>query len=133
MTTPCYCIALRKAARRVSSFYDEALAPTGISIAQFSLLKNIERRNSVSLTELGKLLELDRSTVGRNIKVLARAGLVEAAPGADDQREATVSLTEPGTAALRKSEPLWAKAQKRIESQLGTKGSEKLVAALSTL
>lgn len=60
----CHCIVLRKASRRVSSYYDEALAPLGVNIAQFSLLRNIDRMAPVSLTDLGMRVELDRSTVG---------------------------------------------------------------------
>jgi hypothetical protein len=41
--------------------------PLGINIAQYSLLRMIQRRQAVSLTELGGIAELDRSTVGRNM------------------------------------------------------------------
>lgn len=48
----CHCILLRKASRRVSSYYDEALAPLGVNIGQFSLLRHVNRLAPVSLTEL---------------------------------------------------------------------------------
>ncbi len=59
----CHCILLRKASRKVSSYYDEALAPLGVNIAQFSLLRNINRTAPVSLTDLAARVELDRSTL----------------------------------------------------------------------
>ena len=76
MQTLCYCAALRAAARKTTALYDEALEPAGIGVAQFSLMRRIERAGTVSLTELGRRAELDRSTVGRNVRVLARMGLV---------------------------------------------------------
>eukprot|EP01035_Chromulina_nebulosa_P049431 gene49431-67135_t len=69
-SSSCYCILLRKASRRLSALYDEALEPFGINIGQFSQLRNIRRSQPVSLTALGGVMELDRSTVGRNTRVL---------------------------------------------------------------
>ena len=54
-TTPCYCAALRIATRKTTAIYDEALAPAGIGLAQFSLLRKIERGGRLSLSELGRL------------------------------------------------------------------------------
>ncbi len=113
MEDSCYCILLRKASRKVSSMYDEALAPLGINVAQFSLMRRVAARAPVSLTDLAALLELDRSTVGRNVKVLERHGWVASARGRD-QREAVLSLTPAGEAVLDAGAPLWKEAQARI-------------------
>ena len=121
----CYCIVLRKASRRLSAIYDEALAPLGINIAQYSAISNIRRNAPVSLTDLAARLELDRSTVGRNMKVLERMGLVAAATG-EDQREAALSLTPEGHALYDKAFPIWKDVQKRIEDRLGAEHSRQL-------
>ncbi len=126
MSSTCHCILLRKAARRTTAIYDEALAPMGISVAQFSLLRNIARREPVSLTVLGTVLDLDRSTVGRNVKLLVRRGLVATGTSDDDLREATASLTDAGRAILRDAEPAWSAAQARIEDALGADGTAAL-------
>ena len=97
--------------------YDAALESVGITHAQFSLLRNIERAAPRSLTELGRRVELDRSTVGRNVRVLQRLGLVRIAAGSD-QREASVELTEQGRALLQRAVPLWREVQCRIEAKL---------------
>ena len=117
MSSDCYCTALRKASRRATSLYDEALAPVGVNLAQFSLLRNIDRAGQVSLTELARLTELDRSTIGRNARVLERMGLVKTAPG-EDQREAVLKLDTKGHRVLRDGAPLWEQAQLRVESAL---------------
>jgi DNA-binding MarR family transcriptional regulator len=121
MDSPCYCAALRAATRRLGAAYDAALEPFGINIAQFSLMRNIARRQSISLTDLGKMLELDRSTIGRNVRVLERSGLVTSGRGADDQREAIVSLTKRGLRVLDDAGPAWMACQREIEVRIGKK------------
>lgn len=117
MAMECYCAVLRTAARRMTAQYDAALESVGINLAQFSLLRNIERAAPVSLTELGRRVELDRSTVGRNVRVLQRMGLVGITHGAD-QREASVELTDRGRDLLQRAVPLWREVQRRIEAKL---------------
>ena len=128
----CYCILLRKASRRLSALYDEALAPFGINIGQFSLMRNISRRQPVSLTDLGVLMELDRSTVGRNARVLERSGLVEAVSG-DDQREALLQLTQKGRVLLDHATPVWDGVQTRLDERLGDASAGALKQLLEAL
>lgn len=132
MSTACYCIVLRNASRRLTSVYDEALAPLGINISQFSQLRNIRRTQPVSLSDLARRLDLDRSTVGRNTKVLERMGLVISAPG-EDQRENMLSLTDKGLDLLEQGAPLWDEAQAGMEAKLGKGGMDQLVEALRAL
>ena len=114
----CYCIVLRKASRRISALYDEALAPLGINITQFSALRNIGRNAPISLTDLGHEMELDRSTVGRNMKVLERMDLIAFGTG-EDHREAVLSLTPEGKALLERAKPIWDDIQDQLENRLG--------------
>src|SRR5260370_21621249 len=109
----CYCISLRTAARKVSALYDDALAPDGINIGQLSMLREIEKSSPLSLTELGRLSNLDRSTVGRNAKVLERMHLVQAVAGAD-HREAALTMTAEGTKAVGEAAPLWERAHSTL-------------------
>jgi DNA-binding MarR family transcriptional regulator len=118
MATHCYCNQLRSSARKLSALYDAALAPAGVTVAQFALLRNIERRQPASLTDLGRRLELDRSTLGRNVRVVERMGLVRFCPG-DDQRKTLVALTPDGEAALQQAIPLWQACQTRVAESLG--------------
>ena len=94
-------------------------------MAQFRLLRILERRGPVSMTELGRLTELDRSTIGRNARLLERMGLVRPAPGRISARRWSSS---PRTAATRSRPPyqLWAGAQARIEASLGADAEERL-------
>ena len=100
--------------------------------ARLRLLRVLERRGPLSLTELGRLTELDRSTIGRNARLLQRMGLVRLAPGAD-QREAVVGLDAGGRQALETAAPLWDGAQARIEASLGADAEDRLRALLQAL
>jgi DNA-binding MarR family transcriptional regulator len=133
MTHPCYCIAFRKLSRRLTAVYDEALAPLGITVSQFSQLRNIKHRQPVSLTELADLQELDRSTVGRNTKVLQRLGLVAMTPSPEDQRETMLTLTDEAIALLKRAMPIWSEVQERIEGKLEAAEFDRLLGALGDL
>ena len=122
MTTTCYCAAIRTAARKTTALYDKILEPAGVTLAQYSLMRKIERAGTVSLTRLGELAELDRSTVGRNVKALEALRLARLGP-ARDQREAAVRLTPAGKEALRRAAPFWEEAQRRVEAALGDAGA----------
>lgn len=132
MSVPCICTTLRSASRRMIAFYDETIAPVGVNIAQFSLMRSIARTQPVTLTALGRRVELDRSTIGRNVRVLEKMGLVELGRG-EDQREATVTLTEAGHKVLEDGAPLWDGAQKALEDRLGVDFMRQLHAALDSL
>lgn len=133
MDHPCYCIALRKVSRRLTALYDEAMAPFGITISQFSQLRSIKRRQPVSLSELAEALELDRSTVGRNTKILQRMGLVAAAVSKDDQRETVLSLTDEAVALLAQATPVWCEVQAKVEGRLAAAEFDRVLGELSDL
>ena len=63
----CTCGSLRKASRRVSQFYDQALAPMGIKITQYAILSEVDRGRPdgpVTMRELATAMIMDRSTLG---------------------------------------------------------------------
>lgn len=106
------------ATRKIGALYDAALAPAGINITQFALLRNVGRRQPISLTELASQLELDRSTMGRNVRVVEKLGLVKLRRG-EDQRESVVMLSREGEAVLVEAEPLWQRCQDEMGERLG--------------
>jgi DNA-binding MarR family transcriptional regulator len=121
----CYCDTLRLAARKATARYDAALAPVGVSVAQFGLLNKIAGTGKPSLTDLARLAGLDRSTVGRNVRVLERMGFVALTPG-EDQREATVTVTDQGHDVMAAARPLWRQAQADTEALLGPDAASSL-------
>jgi DNA-binding MarR family transcriptional regulator len=84
------------------------------------------------LTEFGRLTELDRSTIGRNVKVLERMGLVALRAG-DDRRESVAVLSKAGRRILASGAPLWEKGQNTVETKLGAVAAAHLRQALQML
>ncbi len=86
----CTCGSLRKASRRISQFYDAALHPVGIKSTQFSILAEVERGNAagcITMCELAAAMVMDRSTLGHNLRPLARDRLLGMEASADDGRK----------------------------------------------
>ncbi|WP_207937582.1 MarR family winged helix-turn-helix transcriptional regulator [Pseudomonas sp. 51_B] len=132
LTSDCICTHLRRAARGVSRHYDEALASAGINVAQFSLLRHLQRLDRPSITVLAEAMGLERSTLGRNLKVLQAEELVALVEG-DDQRNRVVLLTATGAARLQAALPAWEQAQSSLLDQLGEGQRETLVRLLERL
>jgi len=99
LASQCLCTNLRRAARGVSRHYDGALDGFGINVAQYSLLCNLQRLDQPSISSLADAMGLDRSTLGRNLRVLEGEGLVQLVEG-DDLRNRLVLLTEAGNERL---------------------------------
>ena len=75
----CNCAALRKASRRLSQFYDSALALVGPQIdAVRDLLprSNGDRMRPPTIRDLAEALVMDQSTIGQNLRPLERDGLI---------------------------------------------------------
>src|SRR5690349_4990655 len=131
----CYCTAMRTATRRVTAIYDEALAPVGVNVAQWALLRNLARspHRHVSIQELADSADLERSTASRNVRVLARLGLVRIGASEDDRRISAVELTDQALSVLERGEPLWLRAQERVEELLGAREAGALRSLLHSL
>jgi DNA-binding MarR family transcriptional regulator len=94
------------------------LEPSGLKVTQLSLLRAAGRLETAHISLLAESLQLDRTTLGRNLAVLEREGLVTVMPG-DDSRTRIVTLTQQGRDALDRAAPLWDAAQARLVEQLG--------------
>ena len=95
------------------------LEPSGLKITMFRVLRRLSEVDEPTISELARIVDLDRSSLGRNLKVLERQNLVRLT-GGKDERSKVVRLTYKGSAALEKAMPLWAKAQARMKIVLGS-------------
>jgi DNA-binding MarR family transcriptional regulator len=129
----CNCGALRQAARRVTRFYDEALAATGLGVNQFSILARLSRAGPSTIQDLARLLVMDRSTLGHLLRPLEKRGLVKLEVSAQDRRSCIVALTAAGKAAVAKARPRWAAAQRRFESAFGKDAAVELRTVLKEI
>ena len=128
----CTCGRLRRAARALTQLYDDVMAPSGLRVTQFSLLRTLARSGTVRMSALAGTLLLDRTALSRTLEPLAARGLVTVAPGRDG-RTREVSLTRAGAGALRAAEPDWRRAQAQVEAKLGASRVRTLVALLAEM
>ena len=110
----CACYNTRKAARLLAQVYDRALEPSGLKNTQFATLAAVTGSDDrLTITELAARMGVDRTTLTRNLDLMARDGLVRIDAGAD-ARSKRVALTADGSKALQTAIPLWQRVQSAI-------------------
>lgn len=108
---------LRRLSRRVTAFYEHHLRVTGLKLSQFSLLVQLSEQPQ-SLTVLADRMELDRTTLTRNLKLLLDQGLVGESSGADARQRLFV-LSAKGLRVRGDARKQWRQAQLALEQELG--------------
>ena len=127
----CFVGAARKASRRLTQFYDDALEPCGLRSTQYTILAELGRFGAPpTLAELASALVSDRSAVGHNLRPLIRDGYVALERGAKDRRERRIVLTPQGQSKHREARALWQAAQDEFLAVYGRERSESLRSAL---
>ncbi len=111
----CNCNALRRAARRISNFYDSELAASGLRATQFAILASINDMGEATASAIAERLELDRTTMGRNLRPLEREGLIKRGVSKLDGRSRAITLSKSGFEKLKSALPLWQRAQAKFE------------------
>ncbi len=123
---------IRRTDRVVTQFYDEILAPSGLSAPQFGLLAILAQVAPITIHRLAEHMDIDRTTLTRNLKLLIKQNLVGSEEG-EDRRMRRMLLTQEGEQALRRAWPLWQEAQARIECGLGRERFDALLTELSAV
>ncbi len=126
----CNCLALRQAARHVTQFYDEFMAPIGLRATQYSILARLQRKGPMTINALAGELVMDRTTLGRNILPLQRDGLIAVVKGDSDRRSKELRLTAAGTARFRAAYKAWTQAQAKFEGAFGVTRAKELRALM---
>ncbi|MEA3509207.1 MAG: MarR family winged helix-turn-helix transcriptional regulator [candidate division NC10 bacterium] len=125
----CACFNIRKAARAITQLYDDVLRPSGLRVTQFSILAVTRRLGPVTVTRLAEETVTDRTTLTRNLTLLAQQGLVRVTPGRD-RREREVTLTDRGRTALAQAYPFWKGVQAQVAQGLGPERFRRLLSDL---
>lgn len=115
--SPCTCFRARKLGRLLSQRYDAALAPAGLNVNQYSILRRAARGGH-SIGTLAGELGMERSTLSRDLRHLVDAGWLTMAAG-EDARRRHVLLTPAGRRRLTRARPLWEAVQSEVEARLG--------------
>ncbi len=114
----CACDKMRKAARKITRRYNEALKPAGIKVTQFTILAAICVKEGATLTDLSSHVGMERTTFLRNLKPLESQALIKTT---DDGvgRARSAKLTDKGVIVMEKALPLWRRAQRALRKQVG--------------
>ena len=121
----CKCIRLRKASNNLTKIYDSALIKVGLKITQFSTLKNIQKLGKTNIRDLSSELELDRTTVLRNVEKLIKMDLVSYKYENDDKNK-IIQLTTVGKSKLREAIIIWEETQHKYIKALGIKNYKEI-------
>jgi len=120
----CTNLRLRQLSRIVTRHYDSFVADVGLKITQYSLLSHVVKLGPIRPGDLARRMQMDASTLTRNLQPLAALGLLTVGAGAD-ARSRLVSATEAGIAKQTQAQQTWKAAQLALNEQLG---SERVVA-----
>lgn len=120
----CTNLKLRQLSRIVTRHYDGFVADVGLKITQYSLLSHVVKLGPIRPGDLARRMQMDASTLTRNLQPLAALGLLTVGAGAD-ARSRLVSATEAGVAKQAQAQQAWKAAQLALNEQLG---SERVVA-----
>jgi len=126
----CTCLRLRKASRRVSQIYDQALEPCGLTVTQYGLLGHIGALDGIGVGNLAARMVMDPTTLTRNLKPLLEQAFVVLVPDQRDRRARCLHLTEDGRRTLAEAKPAWRRAQLYLEQVLGERDAPALNAVL---
>ena len=114
----CACHKVRMAARAVTRAYDDALRPVGLRATQLTVLVAVGKDISISITALAKLMEMDRTTLTRNLRPLEKQGLIAVGPEGW-RRSRMLEVTKKGQSRLREALPYWERVQATLRRKLG--------------
>ncbi|WP_119392686.1 MarR family winged helix-turn-helix transcriptional regulator [Taklimakanibacter lacteus] len=129
----CVGLNVRQAARQITRVFDERLAESGLTLAQFGLLAHIAAAEDDTIGALAQRTGLEQSTLSRNLRLLESAGLVEIAIVERDLRRRLVWLTENGAHRLDKALPAWRATNKALAKVVGLEEAKALAARSALL
>jgi DNA-binding MarR family transcriptional regulator len=125
----CSSLKLRQLSRRVSQHYDRIVGEAGLKTTQYSLLSHIVKLGPIRPGELADEMEMDASTLTRNLQPLVAQGWVQVGAG-DDGRSRRVEATEAGRAKRSEAQREWKRAQLQLNERIGSARIAKLHALI---
>jgi DNA-binding MarR family transcriptional regulator len=137
-SSTCISTRIRQLSRIITRIYDDAMRPLGITASQFTLLTQLAQQDGITAVEIGHTLDIEKSTLSRNLKRLLALGLITMDPPAG-RRGRGLHLTPKGEVVIQQGYPVWREAQTRTIRVMGPESrgtldgmltqAEKLIAA----
>ncbi len=121
MGEECIGARVRLLNRVITNLYDGAFRPLGITTNQMSVLISMLKGFSTP-GEIGNYLQMEKSTLSRNLDRMRKSGWLEILQG-EDGRSQRLQMTPKGRKVVEQSLPLWRSAQKEAKQILGENGA----------
>ena len=120
MNTPkgCTNLKLRQLTRLVTRHYDHYTAAAGLKTTQYSLLSHVEKLGPIRPGDLARSMQMDASTLTRNMQPLVAQGWLRIGAG-EDARSRLVEITDAGRAKRVEGQRAWKRAQLALNDRLG--------------
>jgi DNA-binding MarR family transcriptional regulator len=120
---------LSKASHAVLRVYDASLAEAGMTASQLMILRVIERRDGLTLSQLAGEMVMDRASLYRVLTPMMSCGWIMVRDGAAG-RARHVFLTDIGLQATQAAAAFWEAAQIRVVQALGAEKWREISAAV---
>ena len=121
----CLCIKLRQASNNITKTYDNALNSHHIKLTQYSTLKNIKKLVTPSIQILSNKMNLERSTLVRNLNKLQKMKLISY-EYENNSKSKVIRLTLDGNKKLSEAHVDWEKVQTSLLKNLGSEDTDQL-------
>ena len=114
----CIAVRLRMLNRVITRVYDDALRPLGLRSTQLNILVATARLGVARPADLCDRLQIETSTLSRNVERMKTNGWLEVVDDADGRAQ-PIRLTRKGRALLERAKPKWDTAQEEVKDLLG--------------
>lgn len=129
IASDCIAARIRILSRLITRIYDEALRPHDLRVSQMNILVAASKFGLARPAEVCQALEMDPSTLSRNVERMRARGWLETVDDLDG-RANPFRVTKQGQQLLKQVFPTWKKAQEKAVSVLGEDGAQMLTAAI---
>lgn len=128
----CFAAHIRQLNRKITNYYDASLRDLNITMCQLTLLNQISLHIGISATDISTNLDIEKSTLSRNLKRLVALNLIEMRK-LDNSRSVGLYLTRYGAATHHEAYSVWTAAQEYISSLTSSVFLRTLKVAISRL
>jgi|Tabmets5t2r1_1033131.scaffolds.fasta_scaffold29848_1 DNA-binding MarR family transcriptional regulator len=119
MRDGCLGVRIGRLHRVVARRFDQALRPLGLTLPQLEVLGVLMLRGPLKPTAVADALEVERSTISRNLALMQQRGWIALDP-APSGRAASATITKQGIEILAQAKTAWAQAQAYVVGGLGS-------------
>ncbi|MDI9466589.1 MAG: MarR family winged helix-turn-helix transcriptional regulator [Syntrophomonadaceae bacterium] len=128
-----FCFRLGAISRKMMRYYNNKLAPYGITIVQSWVLFYLSTHNGSSLKDIAAAVQLDSPVVTGLIDRLEKEGLVVREEDPEDRRSLKICLTPRGREVVAEITPVVVEYNQRIRSIVPGNDSPAFERALEAL